>query len=325
MAILKIRFAFLLFLGLNLTAYSQSQEIETFHTQTGKKVETQDSAYFVRKIVPAPVAGLAELTEHYLDGTLKKHAHIEHEKGVNLYEGEVKTYHPNGQLESVEWYEKAVRKDTARYYYFNGQLRKEIIYSGYQRFRDRDSPFRPDTVLTYYEQNGAQSVVQGSGFARESQQEDYEEGAYKSGFKDGEWKGTFRDGKCSFTESYERGILLSGTTIEENGDTHHYTDLGTPPEFPHGFNHLRQLVAQNFVYPREALKAGVSGLVEISFVVDRNGEMVDVKVSKDLGHGTGAAAIQALKRVKKQWTPGHQRGIPVRVQYALPLRLASLQ
>jgi len=68
----------------------------------------------------------------------------------------------------------------------------------------------------------------------------------------------------------------------------------------------------------------VKGTITVSFVVERNGELTDVKVLKDLSYGTGQAAINLLKRAKK-WNPGIQNGRPVRVAYTLPIRLDLTQ
>lgn len=48
--------------------------------------------------------------------------------------------------------------------------------------------------------------------------------------------------------------------------------------------------------------------------------MDNLKVEQDLGYGTGEEAIRVLKRAKK-WSPGIMRGVPVRVQYSIPIRL----
>jgi len=43
-------------------------------------------------------------------------------------------------------------------------------------------------------------------------------------------------------------------------------------------------------------------------------------VINDLGYGTAASGIAVLKKAEK-WTPGYQYGMPVRVQFTIPIRL----
>src|SRR5690606_33060757 len=87
-----------------------------------------------------------------------------------------------------------------------------------------------------------------------------------------------------------------------------------------GMDAFRKWIADNYQYPSGAIDAGVKGTITVSFVVERNGELTDIKVLKDLSYGTGQAAINLLKKAEK-WNPGIQNGRPVRVAYTLPIRL----
>src|SRR5690606_27368316 len=92
------------------------------------------------------------------------------------------------------------------------------------------------------------------------------------------------------------------------------------PEPPGGLDAFRRWVGQNYVYPQGAIDAGVKGTIQVSFVVEIDGSLTDVKVVRDLSYGTGQAAINVLKKAKK-WSPGIQNGRPVRVAYTLPITL----
>ncbi|MGV3508650.1 MAG: TonB family protein, partial [Sphingobacteriaceae bacterium] len=81
-----------------------------------------------------------------------------------------------------------------------------------------------------------------------------------------------------------------------------------------------QWVGSNYKYPQAARDAKVSGRVIVQFVVEKDGHLSDIKAVRDLGYGTGEAAV-ALLATSKLWKPGIQNGKPVRVQYTLPLML----
>ena len=83
---------------------------------------------------------------------------------------------------------------------------------------------------------------------------------------------------------------------------------------------FRKWIGDNYQYPSGAIDAGVKGTVQVSFVVEKDGSLTDIKVVRDLSYGTGQAAINLLKKAKK-WSPGIQNGRPVRVAYTLPIRL----
>jgi len=91
------------------------------------------------------------------------------------------------------------------------------------------------------------------------------------------------------------------------------------PEPDGGMKSFMEYVAANYDYPEEAIEAGVNGKVVVAFVVERDGSLTDLKLVEDLGYGTGEAALRVLKNGPR-WSPGIQRGRPVRVAYTLPLR-----
>lgn len=92
------------------------------------------------------------------------------------------------------------------------------------------------------------------------------------------------------------------------------------PNPPGGMRAFMEYIGQNYDYPQEAIEEGVNGMVQVSFVVEKDGSLTDMKIVRDLGYGTGDAAIRVLQSSSK-WSPGVQNGRPVRVAYTLPIRL----
>ena len=118
----------------------------------------------------------------------------------------------------------------------------------------------------------------------------------------------------------ESSLGEEGTITEERI----FESVEINPSPKDGIDAFIKWMTDNYQYPAEAIDAGVKGTITVSFVVERNGELTDVKVLKDLSYGTGQAAINLLKRAKK-WNPGIQNGRPVRVAYTLPIRLDLTQ
>jgi len=75
-------------------------------------------------------------------------------------------------------------------------------------------------------------------------------------------------------------------------------------------------------YPSEAKELGIEGTVIVSFVVETNGELTDIKVVKEIGGGCGDEALRVVKMLSKeyQWVSGQQRGRNVRVKFNLPVK-----
>jgi len=91
------------------------------------------------------------------------------------------------------------------------------------------------------------------------------------------------------------------------------------PEYPGGEPALYKFLAENIKYPQMAKESGIQGRVFVTFVVERNGAVTDVRVLRGIGGGCDEEAIRVVKNMP-QWTPGKQRGKSVRVQYNLPVK-----
>lgn len=113
---------------------------------------------------------------------------------------------------------------------------------------------------------------------------------------------------------------IDAEVTETGGSNEIFQSVEIDPEPPGGMKSFMEWVAKNFDYPQAAIEAGVNGQVQVSFVVERDGSLTDIKVVRDLKYGTGDAAVKLLKKAQK-WSPGIQNGRPVRVAYTLPIRL----
>ena len=78
-------------------------------------------------------------------------------------------------------------------------------------------------------------------------------------------------------------------------------------------------VNAHLTYPEAAKAAGKQGRVTLSFVVDTDGSVVDVKVLRGVDPDLDAEALRVVSSCKEKWTPGMQDGKPVRVHYVFPV------
>ncbi len=90
------------------------------------------------------------------------------------------------------------------------------------------------------------------------------------------------------------------------------------PEFPGGKQALLQYLANNIKYTPQAREMNVSGKVFISFVVDKEGKVIDADIIRGIGAGLDQVALNAVNAMPK-WKPGKANGNPVSVRYALPV------
>lgn len=91
------------------------------------------------------------------------------------------------------------------------------------------------------------------------------------------------------------------------------------PAFPGGSRALMAYLQKNVQYPSAARRAGVSGRVFLSFIVETDGRLTDLQLLKGLGFGCDEEAMRVVNAMPA-WTPGSQDGKPLRVKYNLPVR-----
>ena len=90
------------------------------------------------------------------------------------------------------------------------------------------------------------------------------------------------------------------------------------PKFPGGEQAMIKFVAENINYPQEAKDKEIAGRVFVSFVVEKDGSVSNVKVVRGIGGGCDEEAARVIKGMPK-WKPGMQKGKPVRVNYMMPV------
>ena len=105
-------------------------------------------------------------------------------------------------------------------------------------------------------------------------------------------------------------------------DTTVYTVVEHQSVFPGGWPGLKDYLQKNVQYPAEAQKAGIKGRALVSFIVEKDGSLTDVRVLRGLDYGCDEEAVQAIKAMPR-WKPGGQSGIlgriNLRVRYNLPI------
>lgn len=122
-----------------------------------------------------------------------------------------------------------------------------------------------------------------------------------------------------------QSLVITGYTLkkEEAADQNVYSfiSMSTPPSFPGGLTKFYDYLSKTIKYPTLAADNDIQGNVFLSFVVEKDGVLSDIKIDKKLGFGTDEEALRVLK-LSKRWNPGMQNGKPVRVRYNIPIRFS---
>jgi len=114
----------------------------------------------------------------------------------------------------------------------------------------------------------------------------------------------------------EKQVIVTQTATQ---DEPVFTVVKDMPEFPGGMDGLTNYLVTNIKYPEEARKSGITGRVFITYVVEKDGTVSNVKVLRGIGGGCDEEALRVVKAMPK-WSPGkNEQGETVRFQYNLPI------
>ncbi len=152
------------------------------------------------------------------------------------------------------------------------------------------------------------------------------EGNYINDKKSGIW---------TFWEDYENDSLVIDCNVDGtyknvhlpageknfNSEMNVSYKMETMPFFPGGENALYQFIGKNVKYPQRPKELGISGTVFITFVIEKDGAITDVKVLRGVKNAEECdeEAVRVIKSMPK-WSPCVQYGRNVRVQFNLPVK-----
>lgn len=296
---------------------AQKKQDVYYYKNNGSIVSDKDSADFIR-IIQEPDSGevLFNLIEIYPDGKKKAMGKVSSVLfSMPTYEGQYISYYKNGKKESTLFYEKNKLTGPAYYFFENGALRQTIEHKA------STSNGATEILIKYQADSlGLVMVKDGNGHVVEHTQSfggAVIEGDYKDGLKQGIWTMKANSGSSSYKEQYENGKFISGES-EKDGVKYSYTTLESLPAPKNGISSFYSYLKRNIKYPADAKNAYIMGKVFLSFVVEKDGSLVDVKVERKLYPSLDAEALRIIKFAPK-WIAGMQHGFPVRVKYNIPI------
>ena len=107
----------------------------------------------------------------------------------------------------------------------------------------------------------------------------------------------------------------------QDSDSQIFTVVEVLPEFPGGEEARMKYMVENIKYPEEARKKGIQGTAYVTFVVEKDGSISNVKVLRGFDKACDEESVRVIKNMPN-WKPGNQRGEAVRVQFNLPIKFA---
>ncbi len=113
------------------------------------------------------------------------------------------------------------------------------------------------------------------------------------------------------------GNTLSGTGSDI------YVVVDEKPMYPGGDEARFKFLQNNIKYPKVATYNGIKGVVYITFIVEKDGSLSNIKILQGIGGGCDEEALR-VARLMPKWIPGKRKGQPVRVYVNMPIRFFSV-
>jgi periplasmic protein TonB len=98
-----------------------------------------------------------------------------------------------------------------------------------------------------------------------------------------------------------------------------FTAVEEQPGFPGGDEARMKFLQDNLVYPKKAKRDRIQGRVFVTYVVEKDGSISNIKVLRGIGGGCDEEAVRVIRLMPK-WIPGKHEGQPVRVQFNVPIK-----
>lgn len=119
----------------------------------------------------------------------------------------------------------------------------------------------------------------------------------------------------------QTGVTSTGPTGDDEEpeiDDSEYSFVSEFPQFPGGDAAFIKFLNTNVKYPQIAIDNNSQGIVNVCFVVEKDGSISDVKIAKGINKHLDNEALRVLKNMPN-WTPGSQNNKKVRVRLTLPV------
>jgi TonB family protein len=135
----------------------------------------------------------------------------------------------------------------------------------------------------------------------------------------GELSTFYVSGQIKRRDIYENGNLVSGNCYTSSGLDTSYYDYEISPRFKGGDEERIKFLIKNIKYPKAASRDGIQGMVALSFVIEKDGTLSNIRIIKSVHPLLDDEALRVM-RLMPAWIPGKQDGENVRVQFNMPIK-----
>jgi TonB family protein len=269
----------------SVSALAQSNEkIIRYFDKNWNDITNRDDAAFYRTV--EEYATNVMVRDYYISGKIQMIAECSNAQPKMVREGNVKYFYENGTLKEEGLYTTDKAIGLHKSYYENGNPKSEIIYD------DNDKK----TFRHYWTKNGDDLLQNGDAIILQSTAKGF------NNFMEIE--------KFTQTASFQVEIATQDTV---------YSMCDTPSEYPGGSTMMMKKIVENIRYPSYARRNGVQGTTYVQFIVAKDGSVKDVKVLKGIDPDCDEEAIRVVT-LFPSWKPGKHKNKIVQTRFVLPIK-----
>ena len=135
---------------------------------------------------------------------------------------------------------------------------------------------------------------------------------------DGNLTTYWENGKIKRHDLYKEDNPVNGKCFDNNGQEVAYYPFHKMPLFRSGEKELMTFIARSLKYPIDAQEAGIQGKVIVHFIIDKEGEIQNIQLTRSLFPSIDNEALRVVS-ILPRWIPGEKDGEKASESYILPV------
>lgn len=313
---MKNQFLFFLFLCNSFLGYTQiDSNDQVIYLDSLKRIGNVENYKYLRIIKDYNLSkNLYDVAVYYKSGKLEMRGTTSDKDNLKL-EGSCVYYFENENRKKIANYTNNKLFGKQFEWYENGNIKLET-----ETIQDPKSKTIITKIIQYWDKNNTQLVIDGEGEYIETDfGKTISKGRVKNAFKEGKWIGSSQKPKINFTEYYSEGILIDGISTDSLQLQHKYKEIKINAKPKKGMDLFYNYISSRMKIPMQR-DTTLKGTVYLSLIIDATGKIKKINALNKDDFGVSENAIKTVSELD-QWIPAYHRGIPIEMEYILPIML----
>lgn len=309
----KLLITFITLLSIN--SFSQTEKGTLFYVDSLHNIANDKNYKFTRIVEDYDAVKDSYLFSEYYKSGVRSMKAMSKNKDILILDGLRIDYYENGNKKQQSTYKNN---------YLNG---KQIEwYSNENKKIERELKWNPINktyiiqILQFWNKENEHKIIDGNGEYEETTKLYSQKGSVKNGLKQDIWTGNDFKMNTSFSETYDKGELISGISTDGNNTMYPYIHIEDQPHPKNGMSEFYKKFNENLRLPNSLQNIDLNYRFFIKFTVDKNGQLIEPSTPRELGLDLEKEITRIINKTEK-WIPAKKRGIPTEVKYNISIAI----